>query len=92
MKAWLLANPRIEFHFTPTSASWLNQVDGWFGILGQQSLSKTGFGSNAALKAHLLAYLRDWNKHPTAFEWTKPVDAIIRSHRRMLDRISTALH
>jgi transposase len=92
VKAWLLANPRVRFHFTPTSASWLNQVEGWFGILGKQSLSKTGFGSKAALKAHLLAYMRDWNKHPTAFEWTKPADAIIRSHRRMLDRISTAVH
>jgi transposase len=91
VKAWLAANPRVRFHFTPTSASWLNQVEGWFGILGKQSLSKTGFGSKAALKAHLVAYLRDWNKHPTAFEWTKPAGAIIRSHRRMLDRISTAV-
>lgn len=92
VKAWLLENPRVKFHFTPTSASWLNQVEGWFGILGKQSLSKTGFGSKAALKTHLLEYLRDWNKHPTAFAWTKPADAIIRSHRRMLDRISTAVH
>jgi transposase len=92
VKSWMLANPRVKFHFTPTSASWLNQVEGWFGILGKQSLSKTGFGSKAQLKAHLVAYLRDWNKHPTAFEWTKPAEAIIRSHRKMLDRISTAVH
>jgi transposase len=90
--AWLRSNSRVRFHFTPTSASWLNQVEGWFGILGKQSLSKTGFGSKAALKEHLRAYLRDWNKNPTPFEWTKPADAIIRSHRRMLDRISTAVH
>jgi transposase len=92
VKAWLAANPRVRFHFTPTRASWLNQVEGWFGILGKQSLSKTGFGSKAALKAHLTAYLKDWNKHPTPFEWTKPATAIIKSHRKMLDRISTAVH
>ena len=92
VKAWLTANPLVTFHFTPTSASWLNQVEGWFGILGKQSLSSTGFVSKAALKAHLAAYLRDWNKNPTPFEWTKPAKAIIKSHRKMLDRISTAVH
>jgi transposase len=92
VKEWLAANPQVKFHFTPTSASWLNQVEGWFGILGKQSLSTTGFGSKAALKAHLAAYLKSWNKHPTPFEWTKPATAIIRSHRKMLDRISTAVH
>ena len=92
VKAWLEANPRVKFHFTPTSASWLNQVEGWFGILGKQSLSSAGFGSKGALKGHLAAYLRDWNKNPTPFEWTKPAKAIIKSHRKMLDRISTAVH
>ncbi|MGA7123924.1 MAG: transposase [Polyangiaceae bacterium] len=37
VKAWLAANPRVHFHYTPTSASWLNQVEGFFGILGKQS-------------------------------------------------------
>jgi transposase len=92
VKAWLAANPQVKFHFTPTSASWLNQVEGWFGILGKQSLSTTGFGSKAALKAHLAAYLKSWNKNPTPFEWTKPASAIIKSHRKMLDRISLAVH
>ena len=67
-------------------------MEGWFGILGKQSLSPAGFGSKAALKGHLAAYLREWNKNPTPFEWTKPAKAIIKSHRKMLDRISTAVH
>ncbi len=92
VKAWLAENPLVHFHFTPTSASWLNQVEGWFGILGKQSLSATGFNSKSALKAHIAAYLKQWNKNPTPFEWTKPANAIIKSHRRMLDRISTAVH
>jgi transposase len=92
VRAWLAANPKVTFHFTPTSASWLNQVEGWFGILGKQSLSPTGFGSKAALTAHLAAYLKAWNKQPTPFAWTKPAQAIIRSHAKMLDRISRTVH
>ena len=92
VRAWLAANPNVHFHYTPTSASWLNQVEGFFGILGKQSLSTTNFPSKRALREHIAAYLRAWNRNPTAFEWTKPARAIIRSHRRMLDRISGAVH
>ena len=85
-------HPRMHFHYTPTSASWLNQIEGFFGILAKQSLSVTDFASKRALQDHLVAYLRAWNKNPTPFEWTKPARAIIKSHKRMLDRISTAVH
>lgn len=92
VRAWLARNPQVHFHYTPTSASWLNQVEGFFGILGKQSLSVTNFPSTRALREHLAAYMRAWNRNPTPFAWTKPARAIIRSHRRMLERISTALH
>ncbi len=92
VKAWLVDNPLVRFHYTPTSASWLNQVEGFFGILGKQSLSATDFHSKRGLRAHLDAYMRSWNRSPTPFAWTKPADAIIKSHRRMLKRISTAVH
>ncbi len=85
------SNPLVHFHYTPTSASWLNQVEGFFGILGKQSLGRTDFHSKRALRDHLDAYMRAWNKSPTPFAWTKPADAIIKSHRRMLKRISTAV-
>src|SRR5258708_6093483 len=92
VKAWLAQHPRVQFHYTPTSASWLNQVEGFFGVLGKQSLSMTDFPSKTALRTHIDAYMRDWNKHPTPFEWTKPAAAIIRSHKRMLARISRPVH
>ncbi|MBZ0116805.1 MAG: IS630 family transposase [Sandaracinaceae bacterium] len=92
VREWLAANPRVRFHYTPTSASWLNQVEGFFGILGKQSLGTTSFNSKRALRKHIAAYMRTWNQNPTPFEWTKPARAIIRSHRRMIDRISTAVH
>lgn len=92
VKQWLAEHPLVAFHYTPTSASWLNQVEGFFGILGKQSLSMTDFHSKRALREHLDAYMKGWNKAPTPFAWTKPAEAIIRSHQKMLDRISTAVH
>ena len=92
VQRWLTQHPQVRFHYTPTSASWLNQVEGFFGILGKQSLSLTDLPSKKALRDHLDAYMRSWNRSPTPFAWTKPAAAIIRSHRRMLERISTAVH
>lgn len=92
VRAWLARHPRVHFHYTPTSASWLNQVEGFFGILGKQSLSMTDFYSKAALREHLAAYMRAWNRSPTPFAWTRPAHAVIRSHRQMIERISTAVH
>jgi transposase len=92
VKTWLTENPLVQFHYTPTSASWLNQVEGFFGILGKQSLGVSNFPSKRALREHIEAYIRSWNKSPSAFAWTKPAEAIIASHRKMLKRISTAVH
>lgn len=92
VKAWLAANPRVHFHYTPTGASWLNQVEGFFGILGKQALFTTDFRSTKALREHLRRYLLSWNRDPCPFQWTKPAQAIIASHKRMLERISTAVH
>jgi transposase len=55
--SWLAKNPRLHFHYTPTSASWLNQVEGFFGILGKQSLRATEFLSKKQLRDHIEAYI-----------------------------------
>jgi transposase len=81
VRAWLAAHPRVHFHYTPTSASRLNQIEGFFGILAKQSLSLTDCRSKRALQDHLVAYFRAWNKNPTPFEWTKPARAIIKSQQ-----------
>jgi transposase len=86
--AWLAKNPRIHFHYTPTSASWLNQVEGFFGIFAKQSLRATEFLSKKQLRQHIASYIASWNEDPRPFIWTKPAAAIIRSHRRMIARIS----
>jgi hypothetical protein len=70
VKAWLAANPQVHFHYTPTSASWLNEVEGFFGILGKQSLGATTCRRSVHLRDHIEAYMRSWNKSPTPFAWT----------------------
>lgn len=67
VRAWFAAQPAVHFHYTPTSASWINQVEGFFGILGKQSPSQTDFPPKKALREHLHAFMRAWRKNPTPF-------------------------
>jgi len=89
---WLQAHPRVTFHFTPTSASWLNQVEGFFSILTRRSIRRASFPTKATLKQHIRAFLKQWNDNPTPFVWTKSAHRIVRDHRRMLARISRTAH
>ena len=62
---------RFVFHYTPTHASWLNQIEIWFGILSRQRLKNADFTSKTHLRQALLAYIEDRNKHHARpFEWT----------------------
>ena len=68
---WLALHPNVHFHFTPTSASWLNQVEIWFSILQGQSLSGASFTSVAALKDHIDTFIDSYNEGAAPFVWTK---------------------
>ena len=68
---WLARHPLVTFHFTPTRASWLNQVEGWFSILQGQSLTGASFTSVEQLKAHMDAFIETYNKDAEPFVWTK---------------------
>ena len=61
----------MQFHFTPTSASWLNQVEVWFSILQGQSLSGASFTSLKQLHEHIDAYIDAYNEKAEPFVWTK---------------------
>lgn len=83
IKAWLAANPRVQFHFTPTGASWLNLIEAWFGLLTRQSVRRGSFRSVRALVRHIEQYLAHWNADPTPFIWTKtPAEIIKKAVRR----------
>ena len=69
--AWLKRHPRVTFHYTPTRASWLNQVEGWFSILQGQSLTGASFTSVEQLKEHIDAFIARYNQDAEPFVWTK---------------------
>jgi transposase len=68
---WLKRHPNVQFHFTPTRASWLNQVEIWFSILQGQSLTGASFTSVAQLKDHIDAFIASYNENAAPFIWTK---------------------
>ena len=82
VKAWLAANPRIHVHFTPTSGSWLNLVEVWFGIIERQAIHRGTFGSVAELNAKIRAFITGWNDRKHPFVWTKTADDILKKANR----------
>ncbi len=68
---WLKRHPNVHFHFTPTHASWLNQVEIWFSILGGKSLKDASFTSVAELREHIDAFIAEYNENAKPFVWTK---------------------
>jgi transposase len=75
--AWLARHPRWVFHFTPTSASWLNAVEGFFSTLTRRRLQRGVFKSVADLEAAIARYIREHNKTAKPFVWTKSAGAIL---------------
>ena len=62
---------RVQFHFTPTSASWLNQIEIWFGLLTRKALRGASFASKDQLRAAIEAFVAMTNEHPKPFRWRK---------------------
>ena len=69
--AWLAQHPHVHFHFTPTSASWLNQVEIWFGILSRKALRGLSTKSTSELGQAIEAFVAAYAKHPKPFKWRK---------------------
>ena len=68
---WLKRHPKVRFHFTPTRASWLNQVEIWFSILQGQSLTGASFTAVSELQGHINAFIDAYNKKAEPFAWKK---------------------
>ena len=89
-RQWLARHPRWTFHFTPTSASWLNAVEGFFAILTKQRLKRGVFRSVADLQAAINRFLEQHNQQSKPFNWTADPDKIIaavKPGRQVLDSI-----
>jgi transposase len=82
VKAWLARHPRYHLHFTPTSASWLNQVERWFALLGDKQIKRGVHRSIRDLKADIATFIQVHNADPKPFIWTKTADAILQTIAR----------
>jgi transposase len=92
VQAWLVRNPRITFHFTPTSASWMNQVETWFGLLTRQAIRRSSFKSVKELVAMIDAFIIQWNAGSSPFMWVKTADEILAKAVRKPRAISESGH
>ena len=82
VRQWLARHPRWTFHFTPTSASWLNAVEGFFATLTKRRLKRGVFRSVVDLQAAINRFLEDHNAQSKPFEWVADPDKIIAAVRR----------
>ena len=82
MLAWLARHPRWTFHFTPTSASWLNAVENFFSKMTRQRIRRGVFRSIADLQAAINAYLAEHNAGPKPFVWTQSAETIMAKLER----------
>src|SRR3954447_14794122 len=82
IRDWLAANPRVHVHFTPTSGSWLNLVEVWFGIIERQAIRRGVFPSVRDLTIKIRAFITGWNQRKHPFIWTKTPDQILRKIKR----------
>src|SRR2546423_916051 len=80
--AWLSRHPRVTFHFTPTSASWLNAVEGFFAAPTKQRLKRGAFGGAVELQAAINRYVAAHNTDPRPFRWKAAPDKITAAASR----------
>ena len=77
VRAWLAKNPRITLHFTPTSGSWLNMVEIFFGIITRQAIRRGTHRSVKDLITAIETFIDGWNERCQPFTWTKTADEIL---------------
>lgn len=92
VRAWLARRPRYHVHFTPTYASWLNQVERWFGLITQQAIRRGSFRSVRELVQRIETFVTRYNRTSTPFAWTATADAILAKLTRLAKAINGTSH
>jgi transposase len=90
VREWLKRHPRFVPHFVPTSSSWMNLVERWFGHLDNKAIKRAAFLSVTDLQTTIAAFLNTWNEDPKPFVWTATIDSIqekLSRCRRTLEQI-----
>ena len=92
VKRWLLEHRRFVVHYTPTSASWLNQVERFFAEITERRIRRGVFKSVEALEAAIESYLAAHNADPKPFAWVADADSILDRVKRVCERTSDSGH
>src|SRR5271156_5830879 len=82
IRNWLAKRPRWHVHLTPTSSSWLNQVERFFALITERKIRRGIYRSVAALRAEITSFIEHHNADPRPFRWTKSADDILQSIER----------
>ena len=82
IRNWLAKRPRWHVHLTPTSSSWLNQVERFFALITERKIRRGIYRSVSALRAEITSFIEHHNAAPRPFRWTKSADDILRSIER----------
>ena len=92
VKRWFERHPEYHLHFTPTSGSWLNQVERFFAEITEKRIRRGVFRSVAALEKAIMEYLAAHNEDPKPFVWTADADLILERVKKVCERISNSGH
>jgi putative transposase len=92
VKRWLAIHERWHVHYTPTYASWLNQVEIWFNLITQRAIRRGTFSSVKELVRKIEDYILNYNRHPKPFVWTATADSILAKIKRLSQAISETGH
>lgn len=92
VRGWLARHPRYHLHFTPTSASWMNQVERWFATLTRKQIRRGSFSSVRDLMIKIRRYLELYNSNPRPFVWKKSADEIFATIYAMCKDVSVSPH
>ncbi len=87
---WFARHPRYHLHFTPTSGSWVNQVERWFAEITEKRIRRGSFTSVRSLEKAILEYLEHNNENPKPFVWTADADLILGKIQRLCERLSNS--
>ncbi len=92
VQRWLATHPRYQVHFTPTYASWLNQVEIWFHSITQKAIRRGTFRSVKELVGRIDHFVRTYNAEASPFIWTATADSIFQKIERLCEHISGTQH
>ena len=91
VRKWLARRPRYHVHFTPTSASWINQVERWFAELTRKQIQRGVHRSTAELEADIRSFIELHNEDPKPYKWTKSADQILAAVKRFCQKANATL-